>query len=117
GVVGVENADGRLARSDRPQFLPLRRVLARDIERLKNAPSVDVTGMTVRIDQLIGSVDQLPLLVEARAKPAEPEPAEPTEGSWDRAWRAVWEELKGLVRGERLGRFRPAPIPPAGPRV
>src|SRR5262249_58264930 len=52
--------------------------------------------------------------VEARAKPAEPEPAEPTEGSWDRAWRAVWEELKGLVRVERLDASDRALIAPEG---
>jgi uroporphyrin-3 C-methyltransferase len=113
-LVALQNADARLARSDRPQFLPLRRVLARDIERLKNAPSVDVAGMTVRIDQLIGAVDQLPLLVDGRAKAAEPAPAEPAEGGWDRAWRAVWEELKGLVRVQRLDASDPALIAPEG---
>src|SRR6266849_7605792 len=33
----LQTADARLARSGRPQFLPLRKVFARDIERLKTA--------------------------------------------------------------------------------
>jgi uroporphyrin-III C-methyltransferase len=106
-LVALQNADARLARSDRPQFLPLRRVIARDIERLKNAPSLDVTGMTVRIDQVIAAVDSLPLLVDGRTQVASPPAAgdataATVESGWRRAWHGVWEELKGLVRVQRL---------------
>jgi uncharacterized protein HemX len=34
-LLALQLAEGRLAKSDRPQFLPVRRALARDIERLK----------------------------------------------------------------------------------
>jgi uncharacterized protein HemX len=116
-LVALQNADARLARSDRPQFLPLRRVIARDVERLKNAPSLDVAGMTVRIDQVIAAVDSLPLLVDGRAQSAPPPaagdaPATATESAWRRAWHGVWEELKGLVRVQRLDAADPALIAP-----
>ena len=117
-LVALQNADARLARSDRPQFLPLRRVIARDVERLKNAPSLDVAGMTVRIDQVIAAVDSLPLLVDGRAQSASPPPAAgdapaaATESAWRRAWHGVWEELKGLVRVQRLDAADPALIAP-----
>ena len=116
-LVALQNADARLARSDRPQFLPLRRVIARDVERLKNAPSLDVAGMTVRIDQVIAAVDSLPLLVDGpdarRAVAAAGEaPAAATESAWRRAWHGVWEELKGLVRVQRLDAADPALIAP-----
>src|SRR5262247_168149 len=87
-LVALQSADARLARSDRPQFLPLRRTLARDIERLKNAPSLDVAGMTVRIDQVIAAVDSLPLLVDGRlqgASAAADAKAAP-ESAWQRSW-------------------------------
>jgi uroporphyrin-3 C-methyltransferase len=114
-LVALQNADARLARSDRPQFLPLRRVIARDVERLKNAPSLDVAGMTVRIDQVIAAVDSLPLLVEGRTQSAPPAAADApaaTESAWKRAWHGVWEELKGLVRVQRLDAADPALIAP-----
>ena len=115
-LVALQNADSRLARSDRPQFLPLRRVIARDVERLKNAPSLDVAGMTVRIDQVIAAVDSLPLLVEGRTQSAPSAageaPAAATESAWRRAWHGVWEELKGLVRVQRLDAADPALIAP-----
>src|SRR3979490_17130 len=49
----VQTADARLACPGRPQFLPLRKVFARDIEHLKTAPSLDVPGLVVKLDQLI----------------------------------------------------------------
>jgi len=92
-------------------------VIARDVERLKNAPSLDVAGMTVRIDQVIAAVDSLPLLVEGRTQSAPPSaageaPAAATESAWRRAWHGVWEELKGLVRVQRLDAADPALIAP-----
>ena len=99
-LVALENADARLARSDRPQFLGLRRVIARDIDRLRNAPSVDIAGMALRLDQLIAAVDQLPLLSDGR--PQAPTSAADESAGWQRTWWGVWEELKSLVRVQRL---------------
>ncbi|MGH8683229.1 MAG: uroporphyrinogen-III C-methyltransferase [Burkholderiales bacterium] len=110
-LVALENADARLARSDRPQFLGLRRVIARDIDRLRNAPSVDIAGMTLRLDQLIAAVDQLPLLADGRPKTPDPTPADEPAG-WQRRWWAVWEELKSLVRVQRLDASDPALLAP-----
>ena len=107
-LVALENADARLARSDRPQFLGLRRVIARDIDRLRNAPSVDIAGMTLRLDQLLAVVDQLPLLADGRPQAlATDEPV-----GWQRTWWGVWEELKSLVRVQRLDASDPALLAP-----
>src|SRR6185295_2538855 len=65
-LIAVQAADARLARLDRPQLAGLRKVLARDIERLKLAPYVDVTGIGARIDNLMGTIDGLPLAMEVR---------------------------------------------------
>jgi uroporphyrin-3 C-methyltransferase len=103
-LAALQTADSRLARSDRPQFLGLRKVIARDIDRLKAAPELDVAGMTLRLDQVIAAVDQLPLLVDGR--PGAPEPQQSAAagetGWWARTWHGVWDELKGLVRVQRL---------------
>ncbi len=109
-LVALENADARLARSDRPQFLGLRRVIARDIERLRNAPSVDIAGMTLRLDQLLAAVDQLPLLADGR--PQAPTSAADEPAGWQRTWWGVWDELKSLVRVQRLDASDPALLAP-----
>jgi uroporphyrin-3 C-methyltransferase len=102
-LTALQTADMRLARSDRPQFIQLRKVIARDIERIKLAPNLDVPGMTLRLDQVINAVDTLPLLVEGRPAPAAaPETPADEPGWWARTASGIWSELKGLVRVQRL---------------
>jgi len=96
-LVALQTADARLARSERPQLIAVRKALARDIEKLKGAPNVDVVGLALRIDQVIAAVDGLPLAAEERT-PALPvvEPRE--EGFWTRLGSGILDELKQLVR-------------------
>src|SRR5580765_6554325 len=68
-LLALQLAEQRLARADRPQFAPIRRAIARDIERLKAAPAIDFPALTARIDNLIAGVDGLPLAFEERARP------------------------------------------------
>ena len=67
-LLALQLAEARLAKSDRPQFLPVRRALARDIERLKALPVLDVAGMSARIDGLVAAVDSLPLAFDERSE-------------------------------------------------
>jgi uroporphyrin-III C-methyltransferase len=102
-LAALQTADARLARLESPRFLPLRRVLARDIERLKAAPTVDVTGIALKIDQLIASTESWPLLADANAgSPAaaapRPTPAPPRELQW---WERTWDTLQ-----RELGEYR-----------
>lgn len=100
-LLALSSADARLARSDRPQFIPLRKIINRDIERLKSVPGVDVTGLTLRLDQLISSVDSMPLLADGRAQSAVDDVG--LDASWwARLSGMVWDEVKQLVRIQRL---------------
>ena len=74
-LAALQTADVRLARTDSARFLPLRRMIARDIERLKVAPTVDIAGMAVKLDQIAAGVDSWPLLSDARAASAAVAPA------------------------------------------
>lgn len=99
-LAALQTADARLSRSDNARFLPLRRVLARDIERLKAAPAVDFTGIALKLDQLASAVDSWPLLAAVTMPPT---PSSPTvsetatvpgaSGWWQRRWRALQSEL------------------------
>src|SRR6185436_12000770 len=59
-LTALQLADTKLQRLDRPQFVPLRRALARDMDRLKAVPYVDIVGMSLKLDQAISAVDTLP---------------------------------------------------------
>ncbi len=73
-LIALQNADARLSRADRPQFIAVRRAIARDIDNLKSLPSVDLTGIAVRIDALIGQVDLIPLLSDEKPFVVAPSP-------------------------------------------
>ncbi|MGK5070205.1 putative uroporphyrinogen-III C-methyltransferase [compost metagenome] len=73
-LIALQNADRSLSRSDKPQFITIRRAIARDMEKLKALPSVDSTGVALRLDAVIAQIDALPMLSdETPALPAAPE--------------------------------------------
>lgn len=114
-LLALQLAEARLARSDRPQFVPVRRALARDIERLKTLPALDVPGMTLKLDQLIASVDALPLAFDERSERAVEEKAahEPGErGFWRSLGAEVWGELKQLIVVRQMNAPEPPLLPP-----
>ena len=97
-LAGLQVADAKLAALDRPQLASLRRALARDMDRLKAVPYVDVAGISIRLDQTIEAIDKLPLArderVAARAEPA----ASPNEPAWKRFLRGLWSDLRNVIR-------------------
>lgn len=73
-LIALQNADKSLSRSDKPQFIAIRRALARDIDRLKALPTVDIPGIAVRLDSAIGQIDNMPLLVDEKPVESASEP-------------------------------------------
>jgi uroporphyrin-3 C-methyltransferase len=113
-LIALQGADARLAAAGRAQFLPLRKVLARDVERLKALPWADVPGLALRLETVTGAVDSLPLAFEAkpRAEAARARAAAPLAW-WERLGAELWAELKSLVRVERLDRPDPGLLAPS----
>lgn len=106
-LIGLESAEIWLQRMDQPRYGALRRVLVRDIEKLKALPLVDVPGISARIDDVIAKIDKLQLAMDARVRPeaagnATPALA-PETPAWERMLREAWNELRQLVRVQRTG--------------
>ncbi|SDF41606.1 uroporphyrin-3 C-methyltransferase/uroporphyrinogen III methyltransferase / synthase [Massilia sp. PDC64] len=116
-LIALQNADRSLSRSDKPQFITIRRAIARDIEKLKALPSVDQPGIALRLDNVISQIDNLPLLSDE--KPAEPiapsrvnpapaggktaPPADRTLGqrmteTWRNWSHEMWDDIRQLIR-------------------
>jgi len=73
-LIALQNADRSLSRSDKPQFITIRRAIAKDIDKLKALPNVDSVGLAVRLDNVIAQVDGLPMMSDAKpTPPAAPE--------------------------------------------
>jgi uroporphyrin-3 C-methyltransferase len=117
-LLALQLAESRMSRADRPQFLPVRRALTRDVERLKSLPMLDVPGLSLTLDRLVASVDALPLAFDERierpapAKAAKPAPAAAEENAFARLGGEIWRELRQLVVVRRIDTPEPPLIAP-----
>ena len=128
-LVALQNADARLGRADKAQFIGVRRALQKDIERLKNLPFIDTSGLAIRLDAVIASADTLPLLFDertpasaARATPPAPAGAVPRDGqdkkaaepsAWSRLRDDAWEQFRQLIRIRDIGDADPVLLNPS----
>lgn len=110
-LVALDNADGRLQRSDSAPFTQIRRAIQADAERLKTAPFVDITGIGVRLDNISTQVDLWPLLMLERPPETRPgtAPGQAREGGVVQFLREFWQDARNLVRIHRLD-HEPAPL-------
>lgn len=103
-LIALQTADARLQRHDRPQLFALRKAVAKDIERLRAAPFVDVPGLTLKLDGLIELANTLPL------SPGEPAVIEKKivdkksrdTNWWQRFSREAWDDFTNLVRVQKM---------------
>jgi uroporphyrin-3 C-methyltransferase len=114
-LIAMESADTRLQRMDRPAFNGLRKVIGQDTDKLRMLPRVDATGINLKINNLLLSVDDLPLV--DRHRPSEnlaEQIKNPTanESSWQKIAGAIWTEVKQLVRIENTGLTQVVLLPP-----
>jgi uroporphyrin-3 C-methyltransferase len=111
-LAALQLADAKLARIDRPQLIPLRRAVSRDIDRLKSVPFVDIGGMSLKLDQAVSLINTLPLAKDERLPEAAPVTAPVNETAWRRFLRDAWSEIRSLVRVEVDERAAAPLIPP-----
>ena len=117
-LIALQNADRSLARSDKPQFIIVRRAIAADMEKLKATPAVDLAGVAVRLDSVIAQIDTLPLLSDEKPLlPAAPvrsqrarkhaTPAAPAAplgigermvATWRNWSEEMWDDVRQLIR-------------------
>ena len=76
-VLTLRQVDERLVRHNQPRLEGVRRAVAQDLDRVRAAGNSDIGVLTVRLDELIRLVDELPMLSQAerRAGRAAPQAA------------------------------------------
>jgi len=111
-LAALQLADAKLARVDRPQLVALRRALARDIDKLKSVPYIDVAGMSLKLDQAIAAIDSLPLAKDERLPVPVAAPPAADEPGWRTMLREAWAEVRALVRVEVADRAAAPLVPP-----
>ncbi len=131
-VAALRQSDERLARYNQPRLERVRRAIARDLDRVKAVGVVDISALTIKLDEAVRLVDELPLLsvaaeahkgrttAQAAAQQAAKAAAsaasapQPTRGRDGDAWlrwvadgwhtvsQQVWDETRALVRVTRI---------------
>jgi len=123
-VAALKQIDDRFARANQPRLEPVRRAVARDLDRVKAASVADVATLSIKLDEAVRLIDELPLLsaaeprrdlargrAEAAAAPASAPASSSSFGDWlsrefGHAGRVVaegaWSEIRSLVRLTRI---------------
>ncbi|RFU46120.1 fused uroporphyrinogen-III synthase HemD/membrane protein HemX [Paraburkholderia sp. DHOC27] len=113
-LFALQSADTRLAASESPAAVAVRKAIAEDIDKLKAAPSTDLTGLAIKLDNAIDQVDTLPLAGEAligHTTPSAASSADTTqvaanEPKWKVWWQAFYtglgQQLQSLVQVRRI---------------
>lgn len=113
-LIAMQSADARLQRMDRPAFNGLRKAIGHDMDKLRTLPNVDIPGINFQLDNLMATVDELPLVYQQRASnETATQPTPPTnETTWQKLLREIWLEAKQLVRIENTGKADIPLLPP-----
>ncbi len=125
-AAALRQSEERLARLNQPRVERVRRALARDLDRVRAVAVSDIASLTIKLDEAIRSIDDLPLVAQAEWRPvaaprpgtaqavapasaaSSPAPAQgagwwpwlQAQGAW--AGERVWDEVRGLVRVTRI---------------
>jgi uroporphyrin-III C-methyltransferase len=121
-VATLKQADERLLRYKQPRMEGVRRAVARDLDRVKAVAVVDVSSLTIKLDEVVRMADELPLVSggEATPRPRDERNGDGKLSLW--WWQAsqqlsswtgvVWGEAKTLLRVTRIEHPEAALISP-----
>jgi uroporphyrin-III C-methyltransferase len=121
-VAVLKQSDERLSRYNQPRLEGVRRAIARDLDKVKAVSVADVSLLSIKLDEVVRLVDDLPLLSRpefrqpprSSSKESRPDgankPAAPIDWTsrsgwsegWGRAVDHVVTEVKSLVRVTRI---------------
>ena len=124
-VAVLRQADERLARYNQPRLERVRRAVARDLDRVRAVSVADVPSLSIKLDEAVRLVDDLPLIVNPERKAAASAAARSTpaaarreaeaasaatlpawlgwvDQAWQRSASEVWDEVRSLVRVTRV---------------
>lgn len=102
-IAALQSADHRLHELADPSLMPVREVLADDIQTLKDFERPDLIGIALRLDRLISHLRPLPLDVPALEGEPEPVKEETPEGEpgLKGMLSAAWDKLSERVTVRR----------------
>ncbi len=113
-LLALKSAESRLARAAQPRLNAVQRAVAKDLDRLKAAAYTDLPGALIKLDELIRTVDDLPLQnavahsLGQRSAPSVAKASSSPQSTpmllawWQASWQAVRQQATGLLRLSRI---------------
>ena len=101
-LLALQTADNRLQELDKPQIIQLRKVIGKDIQKLQALPSVDIVGMSLKLEALVDAVDKLPLASERHPRTDAANKPDWDSNPWRRLTQEIWQDIQHMVRVERM---------------
>lgn len=123
-VAALKQADELLERHNQPRLQGIRRAIQRDLDRIRAVGVSDIGVLTLRLDEAVRLIDELPLVSASRAQsdivpdaslivPAEAAAPMPSAAASDAglfAWwsladnlaQRIWTEARSLIRVSRI---------------
>ncbi|MGY1489188.1 uroporphyrinogen-III C-methyltransferase [Methylobacillus pratensis] len=111
-LLALQTADSRLQQMDSVPAVQLRKAIAKDIQRLQELPQIDTIGISLKLENLMESIGKLPLVSDRHPKTTIPEATLAEENQFRRLLREIWDDLKHMIRLERVDRPEPPLLAP-----
>jgi uroporphyrin-III C-methyltransferase len=111
-LLALQTADTRLQHLDSSQVVQLRKSIGHDIQRLQNMPQVDTVGISLKLENLAETISTLPLVSERHPQSAPALAPEWDSNPWRRLAQEVWQDLRTMIRLERIDRPEPPLLAP-----
>lgn len=111
-LLALQTADSRLQQIDKPQVIQLRKIIARDLQKLQALPSVDIVGINLKLEALVDAADKIPLASERHPRTQGNLAPDWDSSPWRRLAQEIWQDIKTLVRIERVDHPETPLLPP-----
>jgi uroporphyrin-3 C-methyltransferase len=101
-VATLKQADERLLRYKQPRLEGVRRAVARDLDRVKAVATVDVSTLTIKLDEVVRMADELPLLTggDVVSSPRDERRADAAAKAREQALRLQREQAAAAAEGQ-----------------
>jgi uroporphyrin-3 C-methyltransferase len=112
-LLALQAADTKLLGFDTQKAVQLRKSIEQDIQRLQNLPLADITSISLKLASLTQRIDQLALLSDHRPSETQNSNApDLSNNPWRRFAQEVWQDIKGMIRIERIDHPEPPLLAP-----
>ena len=109
-------ADNVLAQAENPLLLPVRRLIAKEIQSLRTVPAVDMTGAVARLQALqdqIKTLEWMPRTLPKTMAKVEEENHETVQDPFQKFLNKAWAGIGAFIRIREHDKELPAPLTPA----